>query len=161
MAEFPQLKALYQAFIGSTLQRYTLYPTGAGALGTVGVQAVSDGAAATQVWSAYVQIVAAAVITDPCWLVGMIFSTPITDAPLNCDYAIASGGAGAEVDLVEVPLVGYAPTAVGQGIVPICWLPFPIKILGSPRMAVRIRKLSAASATGSTLKIICMTGLGT
>ncbi len=160
MGEFPQLKALYQAYLGSTLQKYNVTP-GAAALGATGVQAISDGGAATQVWSAYVTVIAAATIPDPCWLVGAIFWLAITDAPLNCDFAIASGGAGSEVDLVELPVVAYVPTAVGMGAIPSCYLPFPIKLLGQPRLSVRIRKLSAAGVQGMTCKLIIMTGLGT
>jgi hypothetical protein len=160
MAEFPQLKALWQAHIGSTLQKPNVAPGGLN-LGVVGVQAISGGAAATQVWSPYVQIVAATIIPDPCWIVGFMFNNFLLDAPFDGDFAIASGAGGFEVDLIEVPQVGYVASAVGEGATPVVFLPFPVKILGSPRLAVRVRKLSAASAAGATLKLCIYAGLGT
>ena len=160
MADLQQLKALWQAHLGSTNQKYNVTP-GATALGATGVQAISDGAAITQVWSAYVTVIAAATIPDPCWLVGAIFWLAITDAPLNCDFAIATGTAGSETDLVELPVVAYVPSAAGMGVVPSVYLPFPIKLLGQPRLSVRIRKLSGAGVQGMTCKLIIMTGLGT
>ncbi|KKM05367.1 hypothetical protein LCGC14_1754870, partial [marine sediment metagenome] len=43
----------------------------------VGIAMVSDGAAAAWAWAAYVEIVAAAVITTPSWLAGISFHTGV------------------------------------------------------------------------------------
>jgi len=168
MGEFQNLKSLFMAKMGSTNTRYLVYPRGAGgtpaapsALGTVGVAAISDTAAATQVWSAYVEIVAATIIPNPCWLVGLLLHTYVVDVPFNGDFAIATGAAAAEVDICVVPGHGYVATPVGMGVTPMIWLPFPIRINGSPRLAVRVRKVTGANAAGATLKIIVCTGLGT
>lgn len=156
MGEYQQIKGLFQAKLGSTLHRYVVYPAGA-----VGTAAVSDGAAAAWAWSAYVQIVAAAAVADPCWLVGILAAVPAVEL-FQGDLAIATGGAGAEVDIAIIPVYsGGTPTAVGVDIVTPVYLPFPIRINGSPRLAVRVRKSTGASAAGVTLKLCCMTGLGT
>jgi len=129
-----------------------------------GVAAVSDGAAAAWAWSAYVQIVAAAVIADPCWLAGIHFHTNAVETFYG-DVAIASGAAAAEVDLAIIPVRSIVVGATAMVIA--TWTDLPIllanaiRIDGSPRLAVRIRKDTAASAAGGTLKVICLTGLGT
>ncbi len=168
MGEFQQLKALYMAKGGSTSTRYWVYPRGAGgtpaapsALGTVGVQAISDTAAATWVWSAYVTIELITRIPSPCWLVGVLLHNFIVDVPFNGDFAIATGVIGSEVDIAVIPAVGYVANAAGEGVYPPIWLPFPIRIDGSPRLSVRVRKLTGANAAGATLKVILCTGLGT
>ena len=156
MGEFQQLKALYQSKMGSTLQKYVTYPAGA-----VGTACVSDGAAAAWAWSAYVQIVAAAAVADPCWLVGLVLAAPAVEA-CQLDIGIAIGGAGSEVDIAFIPFqFGGTPTAVGIDIVTPIFLPFPIRINGTPRLSCKVRKSTGASAAGGTLKLICMTGLGT
>jgi len=168
MGEFQNLKSLFMAKVGSTTTRYWVYPRGAGgtaaaptALGTVGIQCISDGAVATQVWAPYIQIEAAARIPSPCWLVGYYTHNALLDAPFNGDLSIAIGAAAAEVDILVVPLNGWVASAVGEGVTPWNWLPFPIRIDGSPRVAARVRKFTAANAAGVTLKIIVCTGLGT
>lgn len=133
--------------------RQVVYPAAA-----AGTAAVSDGAAAAWAWSAYVQIVAAGVVASPCWLAGVFLTLPVVEAFYG-DFAIATGGAGAEVDQAIVPF-GEELFAVVEGksvVVPILK---PIKIVGSPRIAVRVRKNTAASAAGCTLKVVCLTGLG-
>ena len=168
MDAYQDIKSLYLAKIGSTNTRYWVYPRGAGgtpaapgALGTVGVQAVSDAAAATWVWSAYVTIELINRIPNPCWLVGVLLHNFLIDVPFNGDFAIAKGVIGSEVDIAVIPAVGYVGTAVGEGVTPITWLPFPIRIDNSPRIAARVRKLTGANAAGATLKVIVCTGLGT
>jgi len=140
------IKSLGKAFIDSPQVRYAAYPVGAG------VAAVSDGAAGAWVWSAYVQIVAAATLPDPCWLVGVSFRNGVVE-DIDADIAIASGAALAEVDLAIIPLRAILETSVGMGIATPFVLPYPILIRGTPRMAVRIRKDTAASAAGGTLKL--------
>jgi len=137
--------------------RQVVYPVAAG------VAAVSDGVVAAWAWSPYVQIVAAGVIANPCWLAGIHFHTNAVETFYG-DLAIASGGAAAEVDLAIIPVrsivVGVTAMLIATlSDLPIS-LPVSIRIGGSPRLAVRIRKSTAASAAGGTLKVICLTGLG-
>ena len=138
--------------------RQVVYPVAAG------VAAVSDGVVAAWAWSPYVQIVAAAAIANPCWLVGIHFHTNAVETFYG-DLAIASGALAAEVDLAIIPvrsiLVGITAMVIATWTDLPILLPTTIRIIGSPRLAVRIRKSTAASAAGGTLKVICLTGLGT
>jgi len=149
---------MFLADIESQNTRQVVYPVAAG------VAAVSDGVVAAWAWSPYVQIVAAAAIANPCWLVGIHFHTNAVETFYG-DLAIASGGAAAEVDLAIIPVRSIVVGVTAMVIATLTDLPIllakTIKIVGSPRLAVRIRKSTAASAAGGTLKVICLTGLGT
>ena len=149
---------MFLADIESQNTRQVAYPVAAG------VAAVSDGVVAAWAWSPYVQIVAAAVIANPCWLAGIHFHTNAVETFYG-DLAIASGAALAEVDLAIIPirsiLVGITAMVIATTTDLPTLLAKAIKIVGSPRLAVRIRKSTAASAAGGTLKVICLTGLGT
>lgn len=147
------IKATYQALVESGNVRYAAYPVGAG------IAAVSDGAAAAWAWSAYVEIVAAGTIPNPCWLVGLTYANGVVE-DIDADIAIASGAAGAEADLAIIPIRSLLETSVGAGVVTPIMLPFAIKIAGSPRIAIRIRKDTAASAAGGTVKIWVATAIG-
>lgn len=147
------IKATYQALVESGNVRYAAYPVGAG------IAAVSDGAAAAWAWSAYVEIVAAGTIPNPCWLVGLTYANGAVE-DIDADIAIASGAAGAEADLAIIPIRSLLETSVGAGVVTPITLPFAIKIAGSPRIAIRIRKDTAASAAGGTVKIWVATAIG-
>lgn len=147
------IKATYQALVESGNVRYAAYPVGAG------IAAVSDSAAGAWAWSAYVQIVAAGTIPNPCWLVGLTYANGVVE-DIDADIAIASGAAGAEADLAIIPIRSLLETSVGAGVVTPITLPFAIKIAGSPRIAIRIRKDTAASAAGGTVKIWVATAIG-
>ena len=153
-----EVDALYKGLVSNTATRQVVYPVAAG------TAAVSDAAAAAWAWAAYVQIVAAGVIANPCWLIGVHFHTNAVETFYG-DIAIASGAAAAEVDLAIIPVrsivVGITAMVIATTTdVPI-YLPYAIKIEGSPRLAVRIRKDTGASAAGGVLKVICATGVGT
>jgi len=149
---------MFLADVESQNTRQVVYPVAAG------VAAVSDGVVAAWAWSPYVQIVAALAIANPCWLVGIHFHTNAVETFYG-DLAIASGAALAEVDLAIIPirsiLVGITAMVIATTTDLPTLLAKAIKIVGSPRLAVRIRKSTAASAAGGTLKVICLTGLGT
>lgn len=152
-----EVDQLFLANVESANIRYATQPVGAG------IAAISDGAAAAWAWAAYVQIVAAAVIPNPCWLTGVWLGTSAVEIFYG-DFAIASGAAAAEVDLALVTYGGMIATAATDAFDPNMAyypLPFPIKIVGSPRLAVRLRKSTAASAAGATLKIQIATAVGT
>jgi hypothetical protein len=147
---------MFVTLVESGNVRYVTQPAAA-----VGTACVSDAAAAAWAWAAYVQICAAAVIANPSWLVGILVSTGVVEIS-DGDIAIASGGAGAEVDLAIFPVSWtHVPTAVGIGVAMPCMLPYPIRIAGSPRLACRVRKATAASASGVSLKVILATAIGT
>ncbi|MDD4986973.1 MAG: hypothetical protein PHQ43_14590 [Dehalococcoidales bacterium] len=140
-----EVDQIFNAVVNSANVRHTVQPVGAP------TAMVSDGAAAAWAWAAYVQIVAAATIPNPCWLTGVFLTTPVVEAFLS-DIAIASGAAAAEVDLAIVH-AGEELFAVVEG--KSIWIPlaYPVRIDGSPRLAGRIRKSSAASAAGWSLKV--------
>jgi len=147
------VKSLYQRGIGSDSVRHTVYPVGAG------VAAVSDGAAAAWAWSDYVEIVAAATIPNPCWLTGVFCHLPVIEAFYG-DFAIASGAAGSEEDLFIFPF-GEELFAVVEGQTYFVPVNPAIRIAGTPRLAVRLRKNTAASAAGCTMKVQCAAAIGT
>jgi len=125
-----------------------------------GVNVVSDGAAAANAWSAYVQMVAAATIANPCWIVGILLGVVAVEA-FQGQIEIAQGGAGAEVPIGIVG-AGTNTFAVVEWFNHIAYLATPIRVAGSPRLACRIRKSTAASAAGhNTCNIVALTGVGT
>ena len=146
--------ALYNAFIENGNVRMEMWPIAAP------IAMVSDGVVAAWAWAPYVQIMAAAAITDPCWLAGVTIHTGVVET-MNGDLAIATGAGAAEVDLPLIGFVSGIPPAVGVSIFATNWLPIPIRMDGQPRLAGRIRKSTAASAAGFSLKVNCYTALGT
>lgn len=151
-----EMKALLRGEVESVNTRQIVYPVGAG------VAAVSDNAAAAWAWSAWVQVVAA--VANPCWLAGISFHTPAV-AVFYGDLEIGSGAALAEVALAMFPVRSiFAGATIQLDATPTdapIMLRFPIRIAGGPRLAVRIRKDTGADFAGGTLKVICLTGLGT
>lgn len=150
-----EVSSSYQALVESGNIRYSVHP-----LGGAGVAAVSDGVVGAWVISPYVEIIAAAVLTDPSWLVGVSFHTGVVETFYG-DIVIASGAIGAEVPLAIIPVVAGVPTAVGVAVAGPYNLPHPVKITGAPRMAVALYKSTGASAAGGTLKIFVATAIGT
>lgn len=148
-----EVGSLYNEAIESGLIRYTVYPVGAP------IALVSDAAAAAWAWAAYVQIVAAATIPNPCWLEGFTIHTGVVET-FNGDIAIASGAALAEVDLAIEHIVAGIPTAVGVSVAGPIMLRRPIKIVGTPRIAARLRKSTAASLAGVSIKIVVSSAVG-
>lgn len=137
------VKSLYLANVGTGNQRMVEIPAAA-----AGFNLVSDGAAAANAYMAsYTTIVAAATITDPSWIVGIVLGIPVVEA-FRCDIKLATGAAGAEVDIFTIqagtnvfPPVEWANPVImfgGNGV----------KVIGSPRVSFNIRKTTAASAAG-------------
>ena len=160
-----EVDALYLAQLESGNIRYTVQPL------VAPTAVVSDGVVAAWAWAPYVQICAAAAVANPCWLCGVVIHTAAVEIH-NGDIAIASGALAAEVDLA---ILGYAgvvaivgataalianaqPVTIASSTI---WLPLPIKIIGAPRLAGRVRKSTAASAAGVSLKVILAQAVGT
>ena len=157
MALKSEVDQLFLANIESTNIRYTLQPAAAAP-----TSLVSDGVVAAWAWAPYIQIVAAGVVPNPCWLCGIICHTGIVET-FSGDIAIASGAAAAEVDLAILHIiaeVGIITPADGISVSVPPLLLYPIKITGSPRLAVRIRKSTAASAACVSLKVILASAVG-
>ena len=159
-------REMYLGELQSDNIRYTTAPEDAAP-----VAIISAGAVAAWAWAAYIEIVAAAVIPNPCWLCGVALHTVAVETH-NADLAIASGALGAEVDLAMVhyggvwPAIGATAALVALSVPreiysPIIWLPYPIRITGSLRLAGRVRKSTAASAAGISVKCILASAVGT
>ena len=153
-----EVASTYLALVETGNIRYVVHPAGA-----VGVPIISAGAVAAWVWAAYVEIVAAAAITDPSWLCGVSIHAAAVETHYG-DLAVASGALGAEVDLAILPYAGGLPgvtaLATFETIQEPIYLPRPIKIIGTPRLAGRIRKSTAASAAGVTCRAILGEAIG-
>ena len=150
-----EVASSYQTLVESGNIRYVSLPAAA-----VGIAAISDaGGTGPWDWSAYVQIAAAAAIADPSWLCGILFHTGVVETHYG-ELGIAIGAGGVEVDLAEIPFVMGIPSAVGVAVALPTWLAHPIKINGTPRLAVRIRKDTGASLAGGTLKLILAEAIG-
>ena len=152
-----EVQQSYLALVNTGNIRRVMIPAG------VVVAIVSDGAAAANAYAARVAIVAAAVIADPCWLGGV---TILQDTLANADYADLQIGTGTVavpiVDLAEFSF--YKDVAAGAGVTQFKQsyeMQYAIRIAGAPGLVGRIRKASAASATGISPKVITYTLVGT
>ena len=154
-----EVDALYLAQLESGNIRYTVQPAA-----LAGIALVSNGVVAAWAWAPYVQICAAAAVADPCWIVGFLLHTGVVETHYG-DLAIASGALAAEVDLAIAPFqLGLPGVTVNSTYEPPAvptWLPYPIKVIGTPRLAARIRKSTAASAAGGVFKVILAQAVGT
>jgi len=151
-----EVDQLFLATVESGNIRYTLQPVAAP------TALVSGGAAAAWAWAPYVEIVAAAIIPNPCWLCGIICHTGVVET-FSGDIAIASGAAAAEVDLALFHIiaeVGIITPADGISVSVPPLLLHLVKIVGSPRLACRLRKSTAASAAGVSLKVLIASAVG-
>lgn len=153
MTKKNEIDQLWMALVQSGNIRYTVQPAAA-----VPTLLVSDAAAAAWAWAAYVQVVAAAVLPNPCWICGISYSTPTVEA-FQSDIAIATGAGAAEVDLAIVSATSEL-FAVVEGKSETITLPYPIRVVGTPRLALRIRKSSAASAAGFSVKVNIAAAVG-
>jgi len=149
-----EVDQVFLAAVESGNIRYTVEP--ALALGTL---LVSDGVVGAWAWAPYIQVVAAAVIPDPCWLCGISYHTGVVGT-IEGDVAVAIGAALAEVDIAIFHIVSGIPTAVGVSVNAPALLPYPIRIVGTPRLAVRLAKSTGAGAEGCSVKVILAQAVG-
>jgi len=147
-----EVDAIYLATIASDSVRYVQYPAAAG-----GVNIISNAGAVANAWmAADAVIVAAGVIADPCWLVGLNLGVPAVEA-FDCDMEIIEVA-------VTLAILSHGVNAwpvVGWNY-PTLWLPYPIRLTGSLAMNFNIRKTTGASLAGFTnCHLVCVTGLAT
>lgn len=108
---------------------------------TVGLKVTSG---ATPAFSAWTQIVATAKITNPSWITAIFLENP-TNAGAAETWLVdlAQGGAGVETSLANgtntaqgIGAVSQAwLSSVGSWLIPPIYLPFPIRVTGSPRIS--------------------------
>lgn len=133
-----EVNAIYNSMVGTANVRYRQYP--AAVAGIV----VADDAA----WD---EIVASTVITTDYWIAGLNIGGPAAGITADTEEVIACGSGGADgatvaaaTLLIEHDLIATINTAVGEYPWPPIYLPIPVKVLASTRIATRI----STSATG-------------
>jgi len=132
-----ETRRLYNALINSGNIRYDVLPDGAAAI-------TLTAKAAAWTYGAWVQIVASVGAAD-VWLVGVAMASP-SNTVADYDVDIGAGAAAAEVHLAEVPHWG--------GMI---FLPFPVLVAATTRLAGRTRSSSGLADTVDT-KVIVISG---
>lgn len=139
--------------MATTTNRYLSYPAAA-----AGISRASSGGVAWS-FSAWTEVVPANGITSQFFIAGLTWCwhTPIAAADTTYEWIIeiATGGAGAETTIIQIPasirgdtLVGYVPTNVVM-------LPEPRQISANTRISVRVAYSLATTANTLTgIKII-------
>lgn len=150
--------------------RIRRYPLGSAANPSVATAGVSIVAAATPTFSAWTQIVAAAVITNPTWLCGVNIDT-IANVGASETWLVdvAAGAGGAEISFSTglinqgtlATFATYYGSNAGQSIAPATYnLPRLLKITGAPRISMAV----AGTITGgkaATCSFMTIDGVGT
>ena len=154
-----EVDQLWLAKVQSGNIRETVYPIGAG------IAIVSDGAAAAWAYPAadlHIEIQAAGLLpADPCWFVGIVLLTNDLEVACYADLAIGFGADAPGIDRAEFPYFNELAAVAAMNLIMLTYyLPNPIKIVGNPRVAGRIRKSSAASGVGITPTVIIATAIG-
>lgn len=155
-----EVDQVFLANVESGNIRYTAYPIGAA------IPIVSDGAAAANVYPAadlHIEIQAAGLLpADPCWFVGIVLLNNDLEVACFADLAIGFGADAAGIDRAEFPYFNELAAVAAMTLTMLSYyLPYPIRIVGNPRVCGRIRKSSAASGVGITPKVIIATAVGT
>lgn len=156
-------RASFNALVNTGNIRYVRQPAGgaAGITVTCGKQALG----------AWAEIVAAATITDPSWLMGCAIANPVAAGFIaaggiqnRIDMEIGSGALGAEVALGQFVwgTVDVELTAVGHGglTLPLEWLPYPVRLAGAPRLTARGATRDAAATRAVDVIAILATAVG-
>jgi hypothetical protein len=151
-------KAIYNVTNNAQGIRYQVWPDNAAGVDVV--NAVADGAWVWTTVATSINVIAAANIGNPCWLMGFTILACTWGPGVYGDVRLGRGALGGEVWLATMPVLAGAETPVGLGGKMPVWLPVPIKITGSPRLCASVRSL-AGGILGVTIKVITTTGLGT
>lgn len=159
-----EVRQTYNALLNSGNVRYATQPAAgaAGATVTCGKQALG----------AWAQIVAAATITDPSWLVGCAIGNPAAAGFVaaggiqnRIDINVGTGAAAAEVAIAAFiwGTVDIEVTAVGHGAfaLPAQYLPYPVRLAGAPRLAAQGATRDAAATRAVDVIAILATLVGT
>ena len=145
-------RALAQAGIETQNVRVIQYPNTA-----AGFNLVSNNAAAADAFmAANVQIVAAATIANPVWIVGISLGLPVVQA-FRGAVSIHTALAAAELARIDV---GTNAFPVVEWNYLFIRFPWAIKVVASPLLAFNIRKDTAASLAGfNNCHIVAVTGV--
>lgn len=148
-----QVAAIYLATVGSNNVRYRQYPAAA-----AGAACPDD--------ATYAQIVTAAAALAASWIAQVYFGVPGAGITADTEEVLAVGSGGADgatvafaTLLIEQEVFATINTAVGEYVIPQEYLPIPVAIQASTRLAGRI----SSSVTGGmalTVGVSLVTGLG-
>lgn len=139
--------------MATTTKRYLSYPAAA-----AGISRASSGSTAWS-YSSYTEVVPASTITSDFNLAGLTWAwhTPVAAADTTYEWIIelATGGAGSEVLIAQVPasirgdtLVGYVPSNY-------VIFPEPKEVAANTRISVRVAySLATTSNTLTGIKIL-------
>ena len=138
--------------MATTTNRYLSYPALA-----AGISRASSGTA----WgagSAYTEVVPASTITSTFYIAGITWMwwTPVVAADTTYEIVLelATGGAGAETVIIQVPASLRSDTSVGYVPSMVVMFPEPKQVAANTRVAVKLNYGTAASVTISGIKII-------
>jgi hypothetical protein len=157
-----QVAQSFNALVNNGNVRYQVWPNAAAGAAVVNVAGAPENVA--WVWSQTATsqtIIAAANIADPCWLVGFtIVQCTHAAATTYGDIRFGYGALAAEVFVADMPFLAGVETAIGLGGKTPTFFPYPIRLVGSPRICAVIRNSVGGVATGVTVKVITATALG-
>jgi hypothetical protein len=158
-----EVRQAYNALVNGGNVRYQVWPDNAAGAAVVNIAGAPENVA--WVWSQTAtsqNIIAAANIADPCWLVGFtIVQATWVAATTYGDIQFCSGALAAETWLAIMPILAGVETAVGLGGKMPIFFPYPIRLAGAPRIGARIRNSTGGVATGVSVKVITATAVGT
>lgn len=147
------IKANFRAAVNTSNIRYQAYPTAA--------VAIADDAAWDQLWAA------GAGPTVDFWICGFqaVMTNCAADVTLLIDFGWggADGAAVAAANVIgtNIPYAIQAQAvALGPTIMPIEWLPYPVKVPGGSRAAARIASSPTGTQALSEFRLICATAVG-
>lgn len=137
--------------MATTTNRYLSYPANA-----TGISRATSGGSWTI--SAYTELVPVNTITSTFYIAGLTWCwhTPMAAADTTYEYIIqiATGGAGSEVVIIQVPCSIRGDTLVGYMPSNYVIFPEPKQIAANTRLSVAIYYSVAASTTLSGIKIL-------
>lgn len=139
--------------MSTTTNRYLAYPAAA-----AGISRASSGGVAWS-FSAYTEIVPASTIASTFYLAGFTWCwhTPIAAADVTYEWLIqiATGGAGSETVIAEIPCSIRGDTLVGYVPSNIVIFPEPKQIAANTRVSMRVAySLATTSNTLTGCKIL-------
>lgn len=161
------LSAIYQAVIGTTNVKIQRWPWTSPTSSLV--TGVSITAGAFPAYSAWTQIVAAAVIPDPCLLTAIFTERPTTGGAVEVwGVDMATGGAAAETSLSsntinKQGIYSFSEnwlSSVGSSFSMPYNLPFPIRLTGAPRISAALAGL-LVGGKAMFISFQTATGVGT
>jgi hypothetical protein len=139
--------------MATTTNRYLSYPAAA-----AGISRASSGGAAYS-FSAYTEVVPVNTITSTYYIAGLtwMWHTPVAAADTTYQWIIelATGGAGAETLIIQVPCSVRSDTSVGYVPSNYIIFPEPKQVAANTRISVRVAySLATTSNTLTGIKIL-------